>query len=359
MNRFSSFKPLMHEHEYKFVEKYLNKNDVLLEWGSGNSTLYFSDFVSKVISIEHDIDYYHSIKKCIDAYSAENILLFHVEPTVRDQTIDRYAQLKDYIEFPVKQKFIFNKILIDGRARKHCALFLHDHILEDHIIFIHDFNYNNQEGYIDKNFHEDLLSKYTILDIEKRGQGIVALKKKDSKIKVYNSREDLIRSFSSNLNVCEIGVFKGDFSKFIYNNINPANLVLIDIFEGTTHSGDKDGKCVKYADLDLEYKNLKEYFKNHNTSIYKGKSQDVLSNFEDNYFDIIYIDGDHSYAGVFNDLKTSFLKTKVGGVICGHDYSLDFYSQTVFAVQDFCKIYNQKINYLTNDRLPSFGITKT
>ena len=71
MNKFSSFRPLMHEHEYKFIEKYLNKNDTLLEFGSGNSTVYFSGLVKKVISIEHDIDWIKNIQKIVNAYDIQ------------------------------------------------------------------------------------------------------------------------------------------------------------------------------------------------------------------------------------------------------------------------------------------------
>ena len=51
VNRFESYRPLMNEWEYKFIEKFLVPSDILLEWGSGNSTLYWSGLVSKVISI--------------------------------------------------------------------------------------------------------------------------------------------------------------------------------------------------------------------------------------------------------------------------------------------------------------------
>jgi hypothetical protein len=178
MKKFNSFKPLMHEHEYRFIEKYINKNDVLLEWGAGNSTLYFSDFVSKVISLEHDVDYYNQIKKCIDAYCVSNVELHYVAPTIKNKNVSRYEQLKDYIEYPITQNFKFNKILIDGRARKECAMFINNYLSNEDIVFIHDFNSNAVEGYVDENYHNTILEKYEIIDIEKRGQGIVALKKK-------------------------------------------------------------------------------------------------------------------------------------------------------------------------------------
>lgn len=182
-NRFDSFIPLMNEWEYKFIEKFLTKEDTLLEWGSGNSTLYFSGLVKKLISIEHDEDYYNVIKTTIDVNKPDNVELYHVEPTVRNQNIKRYDQLKDYIEFPVKQNFQFSKILIDGRARKECAQFIFDHIDDNVIVFIHDFNHSDVEGYEDSTYFEDILSLYSIIEFERRGRGIVALKKKKNLIK--------------------------------------------------------------------------------------------------------------------------------------------------------------------------------
>lgn len=77
-NKFESFRPLMNEWEYKFIEKHLQPNDVLLEWGSGNSTLYWSGIVSKVISIEHDIDWINDLGTVIDAYNVKNVELHHI-----------------------------------------------------------------------------------------------------------------------------------------------------------------------------------------------------------------------------------------------------------------------------------------
>jgi hypothetical protein len=80
MNKFETFTPLMHEKEYKFLEKFLTPDDILLEWGSGNSTIYYSGIVKKLISIEHDIYYYDQIKKTIDVYDIKNVDLIHIPP---------------------------------------------------------------------------------------------------------------------------------------------------------------------------------------------------------------------------------------------------------------------------------------
>jgi len=178
MNKYEAYLPLMNEWEYKFIEKYLNKDDIFFEWGAGNSTIYYAGIVKKVISLEHDVYWYDKIKKIIDVLEVPNIDFHLVEPTVRDQSIDRYEQLKDYVDFPMVNKIKFDKILIDGRARKHCAIKVWDYIDENVIIFIHDFNHDDVEGYDDPTYFSDILKLYDIVEFERRGRGIVALKKK-------------------------------------------------------------------------------------------------------------------------------------------------------------------------------------
>ena len=168
-NKLSSFKPLMHEYEYKFIEKYLTDNDILLEWGSGNSTLYFSEIVKEIITIEHDIDWSKKIEKMIELFNINNITQYTIPAHTPNPIPCRYEQFKDYVEFPKKEKLIFNKVLIDGRARKYCAKSIWNIISDDCIIFIHDFNRSD---------YQMILKYYDIIEQITNGQGIVALKKK-------------------------------------------------------------------------------------------------------------------------------------------------------------------------------------
>ncbi len=174
MNKFNSFRPLMNEHEYRFIEKYLNKNDILLEYGSGNSTIYFSGIVNKVLSIEHDIDWINSLKKVINAYDINNIELIYQAAHTPDPKPCRYAQFKDYIHLPATKGLKFTKVLIDGRARKYCAKYLYDIIDENVVVFIHDFNRSD---------YQMAIKYYDIIEITTEGQGIVALKKKQEVVK--------------------------------------------------------------------------------------------------------------------------------------------------------------------------------
>jgi predicted O-methyltransferase YrrM len=55
--------------------------------------------------------------------------------------------------------------------------------------------------------------------------------------------------------------------------------------------------------------------------VHRGYSTDVLQQFPDQYFDWIYIDGNHLYEYVKKDLELSFVKVKSGGYITGDDYT--------------------------------------
>lgn len=188
-----------------------------------------------------------------------------------------------------------------------------------------------------------------------------------NKIKLFDSRNNMIQFYCNRIvNPCilEIGVFKGDFLNFLAKNCLYSKIFAIDLFEGTTFSGDKDGNNVEYVNLNLAYSELLEYYKNtENIHIQKISSNNFLLSQKDNTFDIIYIDGDHSYDGVKKDLNLSYLKIKNQGYIMGHDYEMNYkktknnYNFDVKrAVDEFCKIYNLYIESKGMDGCISYCI---
>ena len=69
---------------------------------------------------------------------------------------------------------------------------------------------------------------------------------------------------------------------------------------------------------------------------------------------MIYVDADHSYNAVKNDLIVSLSKVKNGGLLAGHDYIPNY--EVRYAVDDFCREYGQEIIAITKDGCPSFLI---
>jgi predicted O-methyltransferase YrrM len=58
----------------------------------------------------------------------------------------------------------------------------------------------------------------------------------------------------------------------------------------------------------------------HNISQYYRDTTISAHLFENNFFDAVYIDADHTYESVSREIKTWLPKVKIGGFICGHDY---------------------------------------
>jgi hypothetical protein len=57
-----------------------------------------------------------------------------------------------------------------------------------------------------------------------------------------------------------------------------------------------------------------------NARLIRKTSMDALNNFADESLDFAYIDGDHSFPYVAQDIYEWTKKVRTSGVVCGHDY---------------------------------------
>lgn len=168
----------------------------------------------------------------------------------------------------------------------------------------------------------------------------------------------------NNINILEIGVFKGEFLNYIVDNCSYSNVEGVDLFEGMFGSCDHNGNNMITANLNEEFKLLSEKYKdNENVNVYKSHSTPYLESQKDDKYHIIYIDADHSYQTVKQDLLSSFPKIKDGGYLMGHDYDLNKEKcklnhnfGTKKAVEEFCLEYKQEIESLAMDGCISFCI---
>ena len=49
-------------------------------------------------------------------------------------------------------------------------------------------------------------------------------------------------------------------------------------------------------------------------------SMDAVRTFDDNSLDFVYIDGNHDFLNVTQDINAWFKKVRPGGILAGHDY---------------------------------------
>jgi len=78
----------------------------------------------------------------------------------------------------------------------------------------------------------------------------------------------------------------------------------------------------------------------------KGYSHEVLPTFEQNFFDIIYIDGNHQPEYVLEDGVLAYRKLKPGGILIFDDYNFGGLDVTKRGVDAFLTAYRDRIQYL-------------
>jgi len=133
------------------------------------------------------------------------------------------------------------------------------------------------------------------------------------------SRVFLLQTMPKNSVCAEIGVNRGNFSKLILKIVKPKKLYLIDPW--THFSGVKQNEAKSDENYNKTLKRVKNEIESGQVILKKGSSLDVLTEFEDNFFDWIYVDGDHRYEFVKKDLELSYSKVKKNGFITGDDYN--------------------------------------
>jgi len=151
-------------------------------------------------------------------------------------------------------------------------------------------------------------------------------------------RKFLLKQMPANSICAEIGVWKGRFSGEILEEINPKKLHLIDPWEFQEEFPDRlysGGKTdiQNQGDMDKIYERIcKRFYHHKNVEIHRAYSEKIDNLFENDYFDWMYVDGNHDYEYVLNDLRLCHKKTKNGGYICGDDVNWEGVSK---AVADF------------------------
>jgi hypothetical protein len=154
------------------------------------------------------------------------------------------------------------------------------------------------------------------------------LKRFAEKLKVQiigDHRQRLLRKMPRNSVCAEIGVWKGEFSQQILRVVKPIELHLIDPWKYQPDFPERmygGSIAKKQEDMDQVYLQVKKKFENnHKVKIARGYSEEVMAEYVDEYFDWVYIDGNHYYDFVKKDLELAFLKVKKGGLITGDDYN--------------------------------------
>jgi len=116
--------PMMSYSMIDFFKERLRPEMILFEYGSGNSTLFFSKLVKKVVSVEHNRKWYEALKSKLP----ENVELI-------------FEKLEYDAEYCRKIRTVnekFDIIIVDGRDRVNCLKNSYEYLKKDGIIVIDD-----------------------------------------------------------------------------------------------------------------------------------------------------------------------------------------------------------------------------
>ena len=159
--------------EMNCIEKYLKDTDIMLEYGSGKSTLHFPKFVKEFHSVEHLKSWKYIITYKLsereDIKDKVKLYFYNISMNEEktDEKLEGYANIIDKIG--IKR---YDIILIDGVGRSQCCKKILNYIDKNSIVFIHDYY---EERYEDCHWIEQYMDK---IENIKEGHTMVGLRLK-------------------------------------------------------------------------------------------------------------------------------------------------------------------------------------
>ena len=118
--------------------------------------------------------------------------------------------------------------------------------------------------------------------------------------RVVASRQPLVEGLPRGARVLEIGTDRGDFARVILERCAPAELHIVDVDLSRLA-----------ADVAADAR----------VTLHKGLSHERIAEFPDAHFDWIYINADHSHAGVAQDAAAAASKLRPGGRLVFNDFA--------------------------------------
>lgn len=134
----------------------------------------------------------------------------------------------------------------------------------------------------------------------------------------------------------EIGVYKGDYSEILCE----AGLKIYSIDPWMAYP-EYHGLRSDQARFERNFERAKRRLRKYDCTIIRKTSMEAVKDFKDKSMDFVYIDGNHDFMHVTEDIWEWSKKVKPGGIIAGHDYRNDddnaFYTDVKHVVDAYTK----------------------
>lgn len=132
------------------------------------------------------------------------------------------------------------------------------------------------------------------------------------------NRIELAKYFNTlgSKHIAEVGVFDGHYAEILCQKNPQAKIYAIDCWQ--VYSGYRDHKWQK--NMNKAEVAARQKLASHKCRIIKKFSMDAVKDFNNETLDAVFIDGNHEYKYVKEDIEIWTPKVKIGGIVSGHDY---------------------------------------
>ena len=153
--------------------------------------------------------------------------------------------------------------------------------------------------------------------------------------------KSVIQEEDKPINYLEIGIFKGenliDVSKS-YCKHPDSRMYCVDPWIDYDEYSEYKGKITKIYDEFVTNMNNEKLW--NKIKVYRDFSHNVIPTFENEFFDLVFIDGNHETEFVYKDAQLTLPKVKSGGYIIFDDYT---WPETKLGIHKFITENNSSI----------------
>ncbi len=115
-----------------FISERIGNDHTIFEFGAGNSTLYYAKRAAKVISVEHNKEWYQKI--------------LSTKPSNAEMILSELHKDGEYSRMPASLDIKFDIIIVDGRDRVNCCLHCLSALTDSGVVVLDD---SEREKYSD------------------------------------------------------------------------------------------------------------------------------------------------------------------------------------------------------------------
>ena len=164
----------------------------------------------------------------------------------------------------------------------------------------------------------------------------------DSPIQLPHKRDELTRLFKElGYKVgAEIGVDRGLYAEELCKANPSVKLFCIDPWK--VYKDYEDMQDSHY--MNINYTHTKKRLAPYNCEIIKKSSMGAIKDFAPESLDFVYIDANHTYKYVLEDIKKWSKIVKPGGIVSGHDYIWRSHGHKKYDVKNAVDLYVKENN---------------